>query len=195
MMKYEPYKPYENEEAFTAWRKNYDAKLKVNYKFSEEDIREKDYWENDYVSWKVTEDARNHRNHEIWENDLENKIFWEQIRAIIEEKQYAFRIKARFDVEISQWNSTWFEAVVSRIDFTGNYVFVSIDSYIDDRDMYGPVAKWDIEWIEIDPIIESPIDPDLSTELVDDINQICKKLSSLRIKFSIINHFVRIYIR
>ena len=115
---------------------------------------------------------------EMFNREIKYQYFWHPTLAeIFMEKVRSYRIKTIGSDEISQWG--W---LVIREDF-----------YIE-SEWHEPVPMWEVEWIEIDPIIEEEVAPDLPTAWVNDTEYLCGKLRSKGADFSIVNKYIRVKI-
>jgi len=120
---------------------------------------------------------------EMWKKDLPYQNFWRWLIVIIQEKPWCnHRFKVISDDEASPWD--WI--------FEPMFVSDPFNSCIESGRYGGPVAKWEVEWVEIDPITEKKTDSHLPAEWIDCTEQICERLTLEGFEFSIINHFIRI---
>lgn len=110
-------------------------------------------------------------NYETWKNDLNFQDFWQRLITVISDKEWRYRFKVIWDDEMSPWD----------------WLIEPVDSCIESG-RYGPVAKWEVEWIEVDPTIEE------KTEQIDYSEQIRDKFTSEEFEFSIIGNIIRINI-
>ncbi len=114
-------------------------------------------------------------DYEMWKKDLKLQNFWRKLLDVITEKERYYRVKLFEDNETTRWEDWLIEPIECCIE-SG----------------FGPIGKWEVEWIEIDPIFEIKKGKGVPSEWVDDTQLICEKLAKENIEFEIINHFIRI---
>ena len=128
----------------------------------------------DYEKWQNDYDIRQQECFKEWENDLKCQDFWRRFLDIIKEKDLYYRIKEIWDDEITQW-----DGLIEPVE-------CCIEGWSE------PVAKWDVDWIEVDPITEEKVGNGLPNDWVDYTEYLCEKLAAEGIEFSIVNHYIRI---
>jgi len=121
-----------------------------------------------------------------WKKDSKYQDYWSRLIDIITEKNWRFRFKTiwRNDDKTLRWTC---ELCGPPEECVGPEI---AENYIDAN--CGIAAHWEIEWIEIDPIIEEENDTNFPPEWVDDTEYLCEQLTSEGFEFSIIDHFIRI---
>ncbi len=115
-------------------------------------------------------------DYEMWQKEISYQMFWERLLEIILEKRWFFRYKAVWDddIDIQKWETR---------------LFLPAECYIDTA-TYGPARKWEVDWLEIDPIIET----EDKSDIIDDTEYICTKLKTEGIEFEITKQgHIRIY--
>jgi hypothetical protein len=115
-------------------------------------------------------------DYEAWENNPKYQDFWRRLIDILKEKRWDHRIKEICEDKPSQWEDGLIEPVECCIE----------------SGKYGPLAKWEVEWVEVDPILKEYIGRLLPIKKTDYTEYLCEKLTAVGIKFSIVNHNIRI---
>ena len=116
-------------------------------------------------------------NYETWKKDAHSQELWRKIFLIIKENICTCRFKLigydGVSLGLSQWDYI-FEPVECCIEYSG-----------------GPIAKWEVEWVEILTLFEVKLNKS-KIDIVDRTIHLCTRLEEEGVHYKIVDGNIRI---